>query len=31
MIGMEVHLAPDGSVGLSGDVVSFSNLGISSA
>ena len=31
MIGMEVHLAPDGSFELSGDVVSFSKLGLSSA
>jgi site-specific DNA recombinase len=31
MMGMEVHLAPDGSFELSGDVVNFSRLGISSA
>ena len=31
MIGMEVHLAPDGSFELSGDVVSFSGLGLSSS
>ena len=31
MIGMEVHLAPDGSFDLSGDVISFSKLEISSA
>jgi DNA repair exonuclease SbcCD ATPase subunit len=31
MMGMEVHLAPDGSFELSGDVVNFSKLGISSA
>jgi hypothetical protein len=30
MIGMEVHLAPDGSFKLSGDVMSFSKLEISS-
>ena len=31
MIGMEVHLASDGSFELSGEVMSFSKLGISSA
>lgn len=31
MIGMEVHLAPGGSFDLSGDVISFSKLGILSA
>jgi hypothetical protein len=31
MMGMEVHLAPDGSFELSGDVLNFSELGISSA
>jgi hypothetical protein len=31
MIGLEVHLAPDGSLEISGDVMSFSKLGISSA
>jgi hypothetical protein len=31
MIGLEVHLAPDGSYEISGDVVSFSKLEISSA
>jgi len=31
IIGLEVHLAPDGSLKLSGDVVSFSRMGISSA
>jgi hypothetical protein len=31
MIGMEARLAPDGSVELSGDVMSFSKVGISSA
>jgi site-specific DNA recombinase len=31
MIGMEAHLAPDDSFELSGDVVSFSKVGISSA
>jgi hypothetical protein len=31
MIGLEVHLAPDGSFEISGDVVSFSKLEISSA
>jgi hypothetical protein len=31
MIGMEVHLAPDGSFDLSGDVISFSKLGLSSS
>jgi hypothetical protein len=31
MLGMEVHLAPDGSFELSGDVVSFSKLGLSSS
>ena len=31
MIGMEVHLTSDGSFELSGDVMSFSKLGISSA
>jgi chromosome segregation ATPase len=31
MIGMEAHLAPDGSFELSGDIVSFSKVGISSA
>src|SRR5215212_4097586 len=31
MIGLEVHLVPDGSFELSGDVVNFSKLGISSA
>jgi hypothetical protein len=30
MIGMEVHLAPDGSFEISGDVMSFSKLEISS-
>jgi hypothetical protein len=30
MIGMEVHLAPEGSFDLSGDVISFSKLGLSS-
>ena len=31
MIGMEVHLASDGSFELSGEVMSFSKSGISSA
>ena len=31
IIGLEVHLAPDGSLKLSGDVVSFSKMGILSA
>jgi hypothetical protein len=31
MIGMEVHLASDGSFELSGEVMSFSKLGILSA
>jgi hypothetical protein len=31
IIGLEVHLAPDGSFELSGDVVSFSKMEISSA
>ena len=31
MLGMEVHLTPDGSFELSGDVVSFSKLGLSSS
>ncbi len=31
IIGLEVHLAPDGSFELSGDVVSFSRMEISSA
>jgi hypothetical protein len=31
IIGLEVHLAPDGSLELSGDVVSFSRMEISSA
>jgi hypothetical protein len=31
MIEMEVYLAPDGSFELSGDVISFSKLGISAA
>jgi DNA repair exonuclease SbcCD ATPase subunit len=31
IIGLQVHLVPNGSFELSGDVVSFSNLGISSA
>jgi hypothetical protein len=31
IIGLEVHLAPDGSLKLSGDVVSFSKMEISSA
>ena len=31
MIGIEVHLVSDGSFELTGDVMSFSKLGISSA
>jgi hypothetical protein len=31
MMGMEVNLAPDGSFGLSGDVIGFSKLRVSSA
>ncbi len=31
MIGMEVHLAPEGSFDLSGDAISFSKLGLSSS
>jgi hypothetical protein len=31
MIGMEAHLAPDGSLEVSGDVMNFSKLEISSA
>jgi hypothetical protein len=31
MIGLEVHWAPNGSFGLSGNVISFSNVVISSA
>lgn len=31
IIGLEVHWAPDGSFDLSGDVINFSNLVISSA
>jgi hypothetical protein len=31
IIGLEVHLAPDGSFEISGDVMSFSKLEISSA
>jgi DNA repair exonuclease SbcCD ATPase subunit len=31
IIGLEVHLAPDGSLKLSGDVVSFSKMEFSSA
>lgn len=30
MIGLEVHWTPDGSFDLSGDVINFSNLVISS-
>ena len=31
MIGMEVHMTLDGSFDLSGDVISFSKLGLSSS
>ncbi len=31
MIGMEVHLTPDDSFDLSGDVTSFAKLGLSSS
>jgi hypothetical protein len=31
MIGLEAHVAPDGSLEISGDVVSFSKLEISSS